>query len=352
MLKRLKNRSPLQFAIYVVVTIFGGVVLVLFLILMGLLYWMNAPVHLAEPGQFIPPDTVAGVVFRAEPIEAKANRSGLLDHDLPAFLAHGAPVQVRNLIRKGVRNPNCRVQGVVCWVPAKDGIEPTLAVSLSRGPGQFRLVRRDLERRVRRNLLAATLTYHDDKAVFAFAEKTPFNALSLAGCTVIRTADTDAMATVLDLSKAQEEFDSEALIKSLNIGKEPILLNVAGWMEGWHPEVLSALPSTPTCRAAQRLAENLAVEVPELSRIQRLRFTAMIEFNMNTALYVVLTGGPEIMTQAVADKLVKNLRQDDTALGMVSISARAYPEKQHIDLHIQIKPKEKQHVPADAGDGP
>ena len=352
MLKRLKNRSPLQFAIYVVVTIFGGVVLVLFLILMGLLYWMNAPVYLPKPGQFIPPDTVAGVVFRAEPVEANADRAGLLNHDLPAFLTHGAPAQVRNLIRKGVRNSNCRVQGVACWVPAKDGIEPILVVSLSRGPGQFRLVRRDLERRVRKNLLAATLTYHDDKAVFVFAGKNPFNALSLADCTVIRTTDADTLATVLDLSKTKKDSDSEALIKSLNVGKEPILLSVAGWMDGWHPEVFAALPDTSTCRALQRLAKKLDAEIPALSKLQRLEFTTLVGLDMTADLYVVLTGEQDIMTQAVADTLVKSLRQDDTALGIVSISAKATPDKQHIDLHIQIKPKEKKHVPADAGDGP
>ena len=351
MLKRFKKRPPVQKAIYLLVTIFGGAVLILLLILLGLLYWMNAPAPMPGAGQYVPDDAVAWAIFHIGPVEEKTDRSGLLDYDLAGFLAHGAPPQVANLIRKGIRNPKCRIMGTASWTPGKEGLEPTLAVSLSRGPGLFHLVRRDLERRVEKNLLSTVLTYHDEKPIFVSTDNAPFNTLSFTGCSVLRATDADAMTTLLDLPKTRKPWQLDFPTHHSNTG-ELLLLNVAGGMEGWQPEVFSTLPDTPNCRALQVLAEKLASAVPELSKIERVSLTVMIGFDMDTAIDVTLRGDQEILTQAVAERLRELLRREGAALGIIPISAKTSPNNQKIDLQLRIEPKEEKNVPADAGDGP
>ena len=158
-----KKWSRRIFAVYIIVTIFGGIILFLFIVLLGLTYWMSAPAPLPDPNLLIHPKATAWLVIRA---------NGL--RDLPPrtlrFLTDGAPPQIERLIALANGPRPCPIQIVLSAFPGEHGPEKSLAVSLGRFPGRFWLVRRDLERRVEKQTLPLSLRYRQRKAIF-FADE-------------------------------------------------------------------------------------------------------------------------------------------------------------------------------------
>ena len=187
-----KKWSRRIFAIYMVVTIFGGIILFLFIVLLGLIYWMSAPAPLPDPNLLIHPKAAAWLVIRADSLR-----------DLPQgalrFVTDGAPPQIERLIALAGGTRPCPIQIVLSAFPGEHGLEKSLAVSLGRFPGRFWLVRRDLERRVEKQTLPMSLRYRQRKAIF-FADdpSNPLNTLSLADCTVLRCANPAAAEALVD----------------------------------------------------------------------------------------------------------------------------------------------------------
>ena len=125
-----KKWSRRIFAVYIIVTIFGGIILFLFIILLGLTYWMSAPAPLPDPNLLIHPKATAWLVIRA---------NGL--RDLPPrtlrFLTDGAPPQIERLLALANGPRPCPVQIVLSAFPGAHGPEKSLAVSLGGFPGRF-----------------------------------------------------------------------------------------------------------------------------------------------------------------------------------------------------------------------
>jgi len=183
---------PRVFAVYLVTTVIGGVILILFLILTGLYYWMNAQVALpADPRHIAPRNTTGWIAIRATDLTA-------VPPEIRRVLASGIPEQVKRLIQRGDSASGGPVLIVASTFPGKDGPGLALSVSLSRYPGQFWLVRRDLERRCEKGTLPMSLNYVDRRAVFVGTpEQSPLPVLCLARCTLFRSSDPEVLKDMI-----------------------------------------------------------------------------------------------------------------------------------------------------------
>ncbi len=200
-----KKWSRRIFAVYMTVTIFGGIILFLFIVLLGLTYWMSAPAPLPDPNLLIHPKATAWLVIRA---------NGLRDlpPDTLRFLTDGAPPQIERLIALANGPRPCPIQIVLSAFPGEHGPEKSLAVSLGRFPGRFWLVRRDLERRVEKQTLPLSLRYRQRKAIF-FADEpsNPLSTFSLAECTLLRCANPAAAETLIDRLEKKADLSADPL---------------------------------------------------------------------------------------------------------------------------------------------
>lgn len=183
---------PRVFAIYLFATVIGGAVLVLFIILVGLMYWMNAGVPLpTDPRHIVPPNATGWIALRAPDLAA-------LPPEISRVLTSDTPEQVKRLIQRADSASAGPVLIVASTFPGKDGPGLTLSVSLSRYLGQFWLVQRDLERRCQKGTLPMSLSYAGRRAVFVGApEQNPLRALCLAPCTLLRSSDPEVLADMI-----------------------------------------------------------------------------------------------------------------------------------------------------------
>ena len=125
-----KKWSRRIFAVYLIVTIFGGIILFLFIVLLGLTYWMSAPAPLPDPNLLIHPKATAWLVIRANSLRD-------LPPDTLRFLTDGAPPQIERLVALANGARPCPIQIVLSAFPGEHGPEKSLAVSLGRFPGRF-----------------------------------------------------------------------------------------------------------------------------------------------------------------------------------------------------------------------
>lgn len=325
-----------MFAVYIVVTIFGGVVLVVFLILMGILFWMNAPFKLPE-AYLVHPKATAFVHVHLDPVESgtRANPEGLAD-----FLCDGAPPQVRNLLAKGIRNPKCPVRVTASVYPGPDGSRIWLAASLGRYPGQFRLVRRDLERRVKKQSLPASVTYHAGKALFLIERApSPFKVLCLARCTVLRASEAAGARDLLDQMIAKDKTHIHAISWPSLPGDSTGCLRFFGYIEQWQPGILAQLPSFGSRAAFCALLGDLAKDMPAVAGLRHILFNGRYRPDGLTELRFEV-GVPEEQGSApeTAKRLAQWLKEKGKTVGIVSVEAKEHPN--FIELMITIKPAE------------
>jgi hypothetical protein len=276
-----KKWSRRVFAVYMVVTIFGGVILVLFIILLGLMYWMNAPAPLPDPNLLIHPKATAWLVIHA---------NGL--RDLPEgalrFLAGGAPPQIERLIARANGTPPCPIQIVLSTFPGEHGQEKSLAVSLGRFPGQFWLVRRDLERRIERQVLPMSLRYRQRKAIFSADEPSnPLNTLSLPECTLLRCANPAAAETLIDRLEKKADLSADHWPRALSTLP---LAGFQGWAATWQEIPLKGFfpaDSASVCHW-QPLMESLSTQFPALARSRDAHFDGVFHDRKHAEMEVTL----------------------------------------------------------------
>jgi len=250
-----------MFAVYIAATVFGVLVLILALILLALLRWMNALAPLPSPDRLVLPqagDFVA-VMLRDVPRDPE----GLAD-----FLCEGAAPQVRNLVAKGLREPRCPVLIVASRMP---GDEIPLAIGLGAYPGQFSLVRRDLERRLKRQGLDGSMTHHLGKTIFQVP--TPQNdcdTLCLADCIVLRTEDTGTMRLLIERLASKPS----APVPGAPFWPRDAAAGIAtvGRLGGWRAELLDRLPDALWADALRDLASKAAGTAPGLASCKSLAF--------------------------------------------------------------------------------
>jgi hypothetical protein len=184
------------FATYVVVTIFGGVVIALLLILLGLLYWMTAPVKLPPAGTFVTTKSDSAIYILAE--DANDLPRALLDG-----ITRGLPSQTERLIRSSGKSRICVVGTNIEGDQGES--EPLVAVSLTRSLGRFWLVRRDLEKRVERGKLPYALSYFSEETIFVPDDSEASPVFSLTECSLIRGDTREAVSSGIDLLKKRTE---------------------------------------------------------------------------------------------------------------------------------------------------
>jgi len=189
------------FAIYIVVTILGGATLILLVTLLGLLYWMYADFPLPDPARLIHPEAAAYCIMDIEPTKPYPREVDAAS--LHALTGDGRS-PVAPLVQQGVVSDACPVRIAISLVPGKDTPYRTFAVALGKFPGMFFLKRRDIERRIARENLSASVSYHKRKAVFVSQEWQPFTAVSLVRCSVLRSTAPSAIAPLIDRILAEK----------------------------------------------------------------------------------------------------------------------------------------------------
>jgi hypothetical protein len=260
-----KKWSRRVFAVYMVTTLFGGIILFLFIILLGLMYWMNAPAPLPDPNLLIHPKATAWLVIHANSLR-----------DLPEsalqFLTGGAPPQIEHLIARANGTSSCPIQIVLSAFPGEHGQEKSLAVSLGKFPGQFWLVRRDLERRIERQALPMSLRYHERKAIFSADDPSnPLNTLSLAECTVLRCANPAAAETLINRLEKKADLSADHWPRAL--ATLP-LAGFQGWAGTWQEIPLKSFfpADSASGRYWQPLTESFSTQFPALARSRDAHF--------------------------------------------------------------------------------
>jgi hypothetical protein len=256
------------FAVYLAVTIFGGIILVLFLILLGLWYSMSAPAPLPDPNLLIHPKATAWLVIRANGLQ-----------ELPAgtlqFLTGGTPPQIEHLIALASHGRPCPIQIVLSAFPGEHGPEKCMAVSLGRFPGAFRVVRRDLERAVENRNLPLSLRYRQSKAIFSADEPpNPLNTLSLAECTLLRCANTAAAETLIDRLERKADLSADRWPRALPALPPGSRDGFEGWAGTWQEIPLkNFFPAESAANAHwQSVIESLSTQFPALARSRDLHF--------------------------------------------------------------------------------
>jgi hypothetical protein len=290
-----KKWSRRVFAVYMVTTIFGGIILFLFILLIGLLYWMNAPAPLPDPNLLIHPKATAWLVIHANSLR-----------DLPEgalqFLTGGAPPQIEHLIARANGALPCPIQIVLSTFPGEHGQEKSLAVSLGKFPGQFWLVRRDLERRIERQVLPMSLRYRQRKAIFSADEPSnPLNTFSLAECTVLRCANPAAAETLID--RLEKKTDLSADRRPRALATLP-LAGFQGWAGTWQEIPLKSFFPTDSDENFhwQSVMKSLSTQFPALARSRNAHFDGIFHDRAHAEMEVTFQTG-NLGAVALAAKL-------------------------------------------------
>jgi hypothetical protein len=163
-----------------------------------------------------------------------------------------------------------------------------LAVSLARFPGQFWLVRRDLERRVEKQILPMSLRYRQRKAIFSANEATsPLSTLSLAECTVIRCANPAAAETLIDRLETKPDLSSDRRPRALAMLP---LSGFQGWAGTWQEIPLKSFfpADSAASRDWQSLMESLSAQFPALTRTRDLHFDGTFHDRRHAEMEVTL----------------------------------------------------------------
>ena len=290
-----KKWSRRIFAVYVVVTIFGGIILLLFVILLGLTYWMSGPSPLPDPNLLIHPKATAWLVIRASSLR------DLPQGTLP-FLTDGAPPQIEHLLGLANGRRPCPIQIVLSAFPGEHGQETSLAVSLGRFPGRFWLVRRDLERRVEKQSLPMSLRYRQGKAIFSADEPSnPLSTLSLAGCTVLRCANPAAAETLVDRLEKKADLSADHWPRALSTLPRA---GFQGWAGTWQEiPVRGFFPAdSASVRYWQSLTESLSTQFPAVARSRDVHFDGTFHDPRHAEMEVTLQTDP-LAAASLAAKL-------------------------------------------------
>ena len=276
-----KKWSRRVFAVYLVVTIFGGLILFLFIILLGLLYWMSAPAPLPDPNLLIHPKATAWLVIRANGLQD-------LPQDTLQFLTAGAPPQIERLIALADRTRPCPIQIVLSAFPGEHGPEKCMAVSLGRFPGRFWLVQRDLERRVENQSLPLSLRYRQRKAIFSADEPAnPLNTLSLPECTLIRCANPAAAETLIDRLEKKTAPSADRWPRAPS---RPSPGAIEGWASSWQEIPLKGFfPSDSAANVQwQSVMETLPKQFPALTQSRDVHFAGAFKDGRHAELQVTI----------------------------------------------------------------
>ena len=224
-----------MFALYIAVTILGACAVIVLLLLWGMLHWMNAEVPLPAPARLIHPDATSYWTVRiVGPIEE--------DSPLLSLASDTLPSSISMLVRKGIGDGECPVEAVYSALSPREEPAAALCVSLGRFPGLFRVVRKEMERRVENGGFDANIVKHGEQVVFLRASGA-LRALSLAKCTLLQATDQRILNSLLDRLSAENAPPSSrptpAEIRAAFPDKKAEL---CGWAQSWPEFARQGIP--------------------------------------------------------------------------------------------------------------
>ena len=304
-----KKWSRRIFAVYMITTIFGGVILFLFLFLLGLLYAMNVRVPLPDHHALLRENSDKPWLYVLAPGLDKLPPGTL------QFLTAGAPSQVQRLLDVRNATRECPVQIVISAAPTSDGRrgETSLVASLGRYPGRFWLVGRDLEKRVQKQLLPLSLRRHDGKAIFVENDTSkPFGAFCLSACTLVRSSTADgAEALAGRLARASEVARQE--------GKAyPRYPEFSGMVTDWRDPPVEAMVPPASIKRWQDFCGKLLSNFPELAGIKSAEFRGSLPDPNHATLTLDSGTLRDVISQPLAEKLIEWLRRNGAEIGITS----------------------------------
>lgn len=244
------------FAIRLGATIVGGAVLVTLFALLALLYWMNATVPLINPAKILLGEKDPAWMIVRMP---SGEEGRVVREDVLLAATRGMPEQAARLIGKGLRDAACEVN-ILSWRTG-DG-EKVMTVNLGKYPGQFRLVRRALERAVEQHLVPYAIKYHAGTPIFftESAESSGLMPMALQGTVIIQASTVAGVERILDRVRVPHNV--------------PLVLpggNMAGGSlqaQGW-PAL--AQVAGDFSREWGEMAGHMANELPVLDRFWRIQ---------------------------------------------------------------------------------
>ena len=323
-------------AIRAVMTIFGGIILFFFLLLIGLLYWMHADAPLPPPARLIHPRAAAYCVLA---IDRTAPLGRTLKKQTPDLLAAHSPSPVARLLKKGAANADCPLQVVISLVPGADAPEPLVAVSLGKYPGMFHLVRRTLERRSLNGKLPATILHHQQKAIFVSPTRRHFPVVSIVRCSVLRGQNPHAITSLIDRLLTEDAPlgpwpQPEALRLEFH---EPS--DCWGWAAHLLPLPVAAYFSPETADRIEHINNALVQAFPALNQARDFRFWGQ---SLTRGFHARIRFAPP--TPQAGKKLARRLplwlRQHGADAGIVASSAEYDPAAGHVTLTLRVKTTE------------
>ena len=326
------KRRKRVFAIYIVVTILGGAVLIVFLVLLTLLYWAYAGAPLPEVARLIHPEATAYWVIE---IESTAPYSRSTRPRTPTLLSGGADSPVAGLVRKGVEHADCPIQVAASLVPGVTGPEPLFAISFGKFPGMFFLKRRDLERRCVKQTISASVRYHNKKPIFLSENWKPFRALSLTRCSILRGTDAAKVAALIERVLAEkapsapwpdpEELRLESSAPS----------DFWGWAKHWQSVPLESVLPIGTAKRLADLEAALVKAFPSIKKAGDFRFWGQTldgGFSLRLSFKPVSDQDGARPAAALADWLKKN----GACIGIGSPEAMFDGKKGRINLKMRV----------------
>lgn len=326
------ERRRRVFAIYIVVTVLGGATVILLLTLLGLLYWMHADVALPDPVRLIHPQATAYCVVEIEPA-ARFTRE--ISPAVQAALG-GENSPVAPLIKQGCRNDNCPMQIVACIIDRGDKPQRTFTVTLGKFPGMFYLKQRDLERRVKEQTISASVRYHNRKAVFESDDWSPFRAVSLAQCSVLRSTEADILTPLIDQLEADTLPVPDAWPDPVKLRlQSPSPANLWGWSRRCPPLSADGILNRKATRALLQFEQALHQQQPALIQASDFRFWGQ---TFTQGCHLRITFAPA--TAAQGAQLAKNLpvwlRQHGHRIGITAPEASFDPENKRVELKLRV----------------
>ena len=331
----LSNLPPKQrkrmLTVYLVVTVIGGVTVILLLVLLGLLYWMYADLALPEPERLIHPAAAAYCIAEIEPADRFARN---LSPAVLAALSGGERSPAAPLIHQAGQSDNCPIQVVGSIVNRGGKPRRAFIVTLGRFPGMFYLKRRDLERRAEAQTISASAQRHEGKTLFMSDDWSPFPAVGIVHCSIMRGTDAETLTPLIDRLLADHVPPADwPDPKTLRL-ESPSAANLWGWSLHW-PALSSFGILDRNAAALKRFEDALRNSFPALDQATDIRFWGQT-FPRGCHLRLVFTAPSAPQAAQLADRLPSWLRQHGHTIGLSAPEASYDPDRSRVEIKARL----------------
>ena len=255
-----KKWSRRIFAVYMAVTIFGGIILFLFIVLLGLTYWMSAPAPLPDPNLLIHPKATAWLVIRANGLR-DLPQDTLRVPDRRRASADRAPHRARQRPDGPARSRSCSPRSRENT--ARKRASPSAWADFRASSGWCAATSNAASRSRPCPCRCAIASAKPSSP--PTSRPNPLSTFSLAECTLLRCANPAAAEALIDRLEKKADLSADRWPRA------PAALPPAGSRAGPRPG--RRFPSRTFSRRIpprsgdwQSLTESLATQFPDLAR--------------------------------------------------------------------------------------